>query len=408
MNGEYSGFTGTPLKSWQVFNFSIMTGNRIKSVYLLLYMGYATWRVFYNVFLEDNNFTGAQIGIINALFQSSLFIVVPLWGLVADKKGIRPTMRWVFITTAVLILFLGKIQIFILLVLYILMISVFYHPMGPLTDALAVEYSKTDVSYNYGKLRFWGSLGWALASVIGGYLFIFVPLDFMFPLSAVFFISAVLFLKIPVKGKVIYKSHIQPISPRFIMKNKPLLVLIIILTIYGVACAPIYSFINLYFTELKASNKIIGYAYAIQAFSELPFFIIGEWLMKRIGSKKIILISLFVMVIRMLLYGIFPSVGLGLALSVLQGMTLSFLLVGLVEYIHRLLPQGQYALTQSIIWGIYFGIGQTIGNLVIGYLKDLAGMANVMWIFGILTFIILITMGIHFYLSSARFRSAVN
>ena len=152
------------LKNWQVINFRIMTGNRIKSIYLLLYMGYATWRVFYNVFLEDNNFTGAQIGIINALFQSSLFIVVPLWGFVADKQGIRPILRWVFIATAILILFLGKIQIFILLVLYILLISIFYHPMGPLTDALAVEFSKSDVSYNYGKLRFWGSLGWALAS----------------------------------------------------------------------------------------------------------------------------------------------------------------------------------------------------------------------------------------------------
>ncbi len=383
-----------------------MTGNRIKSIYLLLYMGYATWRVFYNVFLEDNNFTGAQIGIINALFQSSLFIVVPLWGLVADKQGIRPTLRWVFIVTAVLILFLGRIHIFILLVLYIMLISIFYHPMGPLTDALAVEFSKSGVSYNYGKLRFWGSLGWALASVIGGYLFILVPLDYMFPLSAAFFISAILFLKVPLKRKVIYKSHIQPLSPRFILKNKLLLVFIIILTVYGIACAPIYSFINLYFTELQASNKIIGYAYAIQAFSELPFFIIGEKLMQKLGSKRIILISMVVMVIRMLLYGIFPSVGLGLALSVLQGITLSFLLVGLVEYIHRLLPEGQYALTQSIIWGIYFGIGQTIGNLVIGYLKDLTGMVNVMWIFGILTSLILIAMGIHFYLSSARFRSA--
>jgi PPP family 3-phenylpropionic acid transporter len=408
MNGEYSGFPGNPLKNWQVINFRIMTGNRIKSIYLLLYMGYATWRVFYNVFLEDNNFTGAQIGIINALFQSSLFIVVPLWGFVADKQGIRPILRWVFIATAVLILFLGKIQIFILVVLYILLISIFYHPMGPLTDALAVEFSKSDVSYNYGKLRFWGSLGWALASVIGGYLFIFVPLDYMFPLSAAFFLSCVFFLKIPLKRTIMYKSHIQPISPRFIMRNKLLLVFIIILTIYGVACAPIYSFINLYFTELKASNKIIGYAYAIQAFSELPFFIIGERLMKRLGAKRIILISLFVMVIRMLLYGIFPSIGLGLVLSVLQGVTLSFLLVGLVEYIHGLLPEGQYALTQSIIWGIYFGIGQTIGNLIIGYLKDLTGMVNVMWIFGILTSFILMAMGIHFYLSSARLRPAGN
>ena len=385
-----------------------MTGKRIKGIYLLLYMGYATWRVFYNVFLEDNDFTGAQIGVINALFQSSIFIVVPLWGFIADKRGIRPTLIWVFIATAVLILFLGKIQIFLFLVLYILLISVFYHALGPLTDALAVEYSKTDTSYNYGKLRFWGSLGWALASILGGYLFIYIPLDYIFPVSAAFFISAVIFLKVPLKKKVIYKSHIQPIRLGFILRNKLLLIFIIILTVYGIACAPINSFINLYFTELNASNKIIGYAYAIQAFSELPFFIIGERLMQKLGAKRIIFISLIVMVIRMFLYGFLPSVPLALGLGMLQGITLSFLLVGLVEYIHRLLPPGQYALAQSIIWGIHFGIGQTLGNLAIGYLKDLTGMATVMWVFGILACIILVATGIHFYLSSERMKPAGN
>jgi len=382
-----------------------MTGARIKSIYLFLYMGFAIWRVFYNVFLEENQFTGAQIGVLNAIFQSSIFLVVPLWGLIADKQGIRPTLRWVFIATAILILFLGKIQVFGFLVLYLLLISLFYHPLGPLTDALAVEFSKTDLSYNYGKLRFWGSLGWAIASVLGGFLFIYIPLDYIFLVSTAFFISAVFFLKVPLKRKVIYKSHIKPISLGFILRNKLLLIFIIILTVYGIACAPINSFINLYFTELNASNKIIGYAYAIQAFSELPFFIIGERLMQKLGAKRIIFISLIVMVIRMFLYGFLPSIPLALGLGILQGITLSFLLVGLVEYIHQLLPAGQYALAQSIIWGIYFGIGQTLGNLGIGYLKDLTGMITVMWVFGILASIILIATGIHFYLSSGKIKT---
>ncbi len=382
-----------------------MTGARIKSIYLFLYMGFAVWRVFYNVFLEENQFTGAQIGVLNAVFQSGIFIIVPLWGLVADKQGIRPALRWLFIATAVLILFLGRIQIFGFLVLYLLLISLFYHPLGPLTDALAVEFSKTNKKYNYGKLRFWGSLGWALASVLGGYLFIHIPLDYIFIVSSAFFVSAVFFLKVTPERKVIYKSHIKPISLEYILRNRLLLIFIIILMIYGIACSPVNSFINLYFTELNASNKIIGYAYAIQAFSELPFFIIGERLMNKLGAKRIIFISVIVMVIRMLLYGVLPSVPLALGLGVLQGITLSFLLVGLVKYIHQLLPEGHYALAQSIIWGIYFGIGQTLGNLGIGYLKDLTGMINIMWVFGILAGIILIATGIYFYLTSTSIKS---
>ncbi|UCH15768.1 MAG: MFS transporter [Bacteroidales bacterium] len=385
-----------------------MTGGRIKTIFLLLYMGFATWRVFYNVFLEENEFTGAQIGIINALFQSTIFLIVPLWGFIADKKGIRLTLGWVCLVTAIVILFLGKIQAFGFVLFYILLLSVFHHPLGPLTDALAVQFSKTTNLYNYGKLRFWGSFGWAIASILGGFLFIHIAVDYIFPVSAVFFLSVIIFLKVPRKRTVIYKSNFQPFDLRYLLRNKQLFIFIIILIIYGLTCAPVYSYINLYFTELKASNRIIGFAYAVQAFSELHFFIIGERLMRRFGSRRIIIISLIVMVIRMFLYGLFPSVPLGLLLGILQGITLSFFLVGVVEYIHHLLPAGRFAIAQSIIWGFYFGMGQTIGNLIIGYLKDITGMVNVMWIFGILTFSVLIAIVVHFYLRSGKIKTEGN
>ena len=70
-----------------------MTGRKVISIYFILYMGFASWRVFYNVYLDDNGFSGTQIGVINALIQASLFVVVPIWGYIADKRGIRPTLR---------------------------------------------------------------------------------------------------------------------------------------------------------------------------------------------------------------------------------------------------------------------------------------------------------------------------
>lgn len=373
-----------------------MTGFRLKSIFMCIYMGMATWRVFYNVFLEENNFTGAEIGIINAILQSTIFLVIPLWGLIADKRGIRPTLSWICIATAVLMFFLGYIKVFWILLIYILILGIFHYSLGPLNDALAVEYSKTNSKYNYGILRSWGSLGWGVASVLGGYLFLHISMDYVFPLTAVFFVSAIFFLRIPARRKVIYKPDFQPFSLSYLYRNKQLFVFICILLLYGIASSPITSFLNLYFTELNANNKIIGYAYAIQAFSEVPFFIIGERLMRHIGSKRIIIISLAVMVVRMLLYGFIPSVPLGLSLGILQGITLSFLLVGAVSYIHELLPEGKYAMCQSIIWGVYFGIGLSTGSVVMGYLKDLAGMTTVMWTFGIFAFLSMVLMGLHF------------
>jgi PPP family 3-phenylpropionic acid transporter len=372
-----------------------MTGNKIRAIYLILYMGFAVWRVFYNVYLENIGFTGTEIGTLNAIMQSTVVFILPFWGLVADKQGIRPTLRWLIFFTAIILFFLGYITSFWILAVYMLVLTIFYHPLGPLNDALAVQFSESNPKYSYGGFRSWGSLGWAIASIVGGYIFTRVDIKYVFPVSSVLFIM-VLFFLITRKRKIIYRPNFEPIELKLLLKNHQLLAFISILVLYGIACTPVNSYINLYFKDIGANNSTIGLAYAIQAFSEVPFFIIGNKLVNRMGSKRVILLSMLVMVVRMFIYGLFPSIVMGLFLGVLQGITLSFFLVGAVDYIYQLLPAGRHATAQSFIWGMYFGMGHTIGNLIIGILKDLKGMIGVMKIFSVFTILVLIATSLYF------------
>lgn len=383
-----------------------MTAGKVMTIYLLLYMGFAFWRVFYNVYLVDLGFSGAQIGTINALYQASVIIIIPIWGIIADRKGIRPILKWLILASAVFVLFLGSVKIFFVVVFYILLLTVFYHPLGPLTDALAVQFTHLDNKYTYGSFRLWGSLGWAIASIIGGIIFTYLDLKYVFFVSSLFLAFTAYFLRTPKKRKTIYRPDFQPIDIRLIFKNYKLLIFIIILALYGLGCSPVNSYINLYFKELGARNNSIGLAYAIQAFSEVPFFFIGGKLVVKIGARRVILISIAFMAIRLLLYGIITNVFVALLLGALQGITLSFFLVGAVEFMYRLLPEGRHATAQSFIWGLYFGLGSTIGNLVIGFLKDTKGMPEVMKIFAYISFGVFIITVLYFYLN--RFKKQFN
>jgi PPP family 3-phenylpropionic acid transporter len=183
---------------------------------------------------------------------------------------------------------------------------------------------------------------------------------------------------------------------RMLIRNRQLLIFIGILFLYGVVCSPVNAFINLYFSELGVNNVIVGWAYALQALSEIPLFIIGNFLCKKFGSRRVIIISMLVMVIRMFLYGLLPVTSLALILGILQGITLSFFLVGVVDYIHKQLPDGRDATAQSLIWGLYFGIGHTVGNVLTGYLKDLIGMIGVMFYFAWLALFVMLLSAIFF------------
>ncbi|MBN2486427.1 MAG: MFS transporter [Bacteroidales bacterium] len=382
-----------------------MSAGKIRAIYLLLYMGFAVWRVYYNVFLEDIGFTGAQIGTLNALLLSTIFIVVPLWGYIADKKGIRPTLKWLAWCTALLIFILGYIDTFWALLFFIPLLSVFYHPLGPLTDALAIQFAQNDKKHSFGSFRLWGSLGWALASVIGGMVFKRIAISYIFGVSALFFLTLSPLL-ITHKRKKIYRPHFESFKISGLLSNKPLFVFILILTFYGIVCSPVNSYLNLYFKELKAGNNIIGYAYAIMAFSELPFFILGNRLLKTLGARSVISIAMIVMVIRLMLYGFAPGIAVSLATGALQGISLSFFLVGAVDYLHKLTPAGRHATSQSIIWTCYSGIGQMLGNLFIGPIMDKLGMVSVMKIFTVAALFCFILTGLYFQMAKKQIISS--
>ncbi|HBH49351.1 MAG TPA: hypothetical protein DDX98_11960 [Bacteroidales bacterium] len=368
-------------------------------MYLCMYMAFAFWRVYYNVFLKDFGFPGAQIGTINALIQATFFFFVAFWGAVADRRGIRPTLRFVAIGAAISMFFLRDVQTFALLLFYIPLLTVFYNPIGPLTDAMATQYAHSEKKHSFGGFRLWGSMGWAIASIGGGFLFDVISLEYIFAISAAFFLLSTIFLSTRRK-KQTFRPHFERLGFKEIAANKPLVLLSILVVFYGIVCAPVHSYINLYFTELDSGNDTVGFAYAIMATSELPLFILGNRLLKKWGAHWVIYIAIFTMFIRFILYGLFPFPAVGLAVGIMQGVTLPFFLVGIVDYLHKLLP-GRHATGQSLVWGLFIGVGQTSGNLIIGSMLDRAGMVGVMKIFVPVAFLCLL-YGIWYFNRNAR------
>lgn len=370
----------------------MMTAVKIRTIYLIMYMAFAFWRVFYNIYLEDIGLKGSEIGTINTIFQATIFITVVIWGTYADKRGIRPTLRIGVGITAICMFILSYVNNFWILVFYIPFLTFFYHPLGALNDALATQFSNIEKKHSFGTFRLWGSLGWAIASITGGYLFSHFSIKYIFPLSTLLFLMLIPLLSTR-KKKHTYKAKFKMITLKELLKNKPLLLFILVISLYGIVCSPVFTYLNLYFTELKPDNNIVGLAYAFMAFSELPLFIIGNRLLKNFGSRTILLIAMCSMALRYLLYGSFPDVIVALSTGLLQGVSLAFFLVGTVDYMKQLIPPEQHATGQSIIWGSYTGLGQTIGNLLIALIIDSYGMVKVMqiWI-GIAMSCVLLTI----------------
>jgi PPP family 3-phenylpropionic acid transporter len=187
------------------------------------------------------------------------------------------------------------------------------------------------------------------------------------------------------------------------MQNKVVISFFFLMLFYGISISPLHQFINLYYIEIGASNKLIGTAFAIQAGFEIPFFLFGIKLVKRTSPEFVILLAMFVSIIRMFLYGFISNPEIAIFIGMLHGFTISIFLVGAVQYVQSHTPPELSTTGQSMIWAFHFGAGLTFGYLVVGYLKDLVGMQKTMHIEAVFGTLILIAT-LFFFRKS--FRSA--
>jgi len=358
--------------------------------YFLLYSAFASWMAFFNVHLSKLGFSGIQIGALNAVFISTSAFVVPFWGMIADRRGSNRTLLLLTAFTAVIVFFMSYATVFYGILTLVFLISLFQQPMGAVVDGMTLGLVRSRPELSYGKFRLWGSAGYAITSITVGF-FAMKNTEIIFSIAAILFSIIFLINLITLPPKPLTgRSLVNFNSLMVFMKNKVVISFFFLMLFYGISISPLHQFINLYYIEIGASNKLIGTAFAIQAGFEIPFFLFGIKLVKRTNPEFVILLAMVVSILRMVLYGFISTPEIAIIIGVLHGFTISFFLVGAVQYVQSHTPPELSTTGQSMIWAFHFGAGLTFGYLIVGFLKDLVGMQKTMHIEAVFGVIILL------------------
>jgi MFS transporter, PPP family, 3-phenylpropionic acid transporter len=192
------------------------------------------------------------------------------------------------------------------------------------------------------------------------------------------------------RGLVTYKSL------GIFFRNNNIFIFFILIFLYGISIAPLHLLINLYYNEIGAPNSLMGIAFIIQAGCEIPFFIFGAKMVKKTSAEFILLLAMAISMLRMVLYGFISIPQIAIFVGLLHGFTISFFLVGAVEYVQSHTPPHLRTTGQSLIWAFHFGAGLTVGYTVVGYLKDVVGMRHAMHIAAMFSLVILVITYIFF------------
>jgi MFS transporter, PPP family, 3-phenylpropionic acid transporter len=344
--------------------------------YFVYYFFVGAFVPYWGLYLQSEQFSAADIGILMSLFQISRIVAPNCWGWLADHTKQR--VKWIKLTAFLGLL--GFVAVFWAhsfgwLFFVMLSLSLFTSSTLPLSESLTLAHLAT-TNGHYSKIRMWGSLGFIVASIVLGYLIDLYGIKTL--LWALLGVQIVLFgltFKLP-DAAVAPHEHDQ-FSIWQIIKQPTVIALLIGCSLMVTAHGVLYNFYSIYLAEHGYSKAMIGLLWSVGVICEIGVFMMMPKLMARFSLKKILLISLVLAVLRFSMIGVaVDSLWLLLIAQSLHAFTFGSFHAASIEVITQFFNGRHQAKGQAIYNSVAYGVGGTIGGLAGGYALQYLGGQN--------------------------------
>lgn len=340
--------------------------------------------VYINLYLKRAGLSDSQIGTVAAISALTAIFSPPIWGVIADTiKDMRRLLVLLLLGAGIVfpaLLFTNNYQIILGIVM---LAAFFYRPTVPLTDALTLDHIAQHGG-DYGRIRLWGSIG-ILISMLSFKLIIKdnpsedLSSQFGYGLSSMFIsflvlrvLGAIWILVVPkpesteVRKPIKWKALSKFITPNFILTLVAGLIAISAMQAY-------YVFLSIYLEELGVSDSSIGLFWSLGVAAEITMmFFVGK-LIKKIGIKWTIALSILGMTVRLFFYSLEPPIVGILFLQLFHSLTYSTFHIGVLNFVNTTLPDRIRASGQSLYSAVVWGLGGVIGAKVCGKISDVYG-----------------------------------
>src|SRR5262249_14160862 len=147
-----------------------------RSVRVLFAWGGATAAAilpFFVLLLRARGFAPAQIGLVVAVASLTGVAASPVWSHAADSRlGTTRALEIAAVASGLITLGLTRTgSNLAATVVIVAVLGVAQAPIAALADALALGHLGLEREHDYGSIRLWASIGWAVAVVAFGWLF---------------------------------------------------------------------------------------------------------------------------------------------------------------------------------------------------------------------------------------------
>lgn len=364
-----------------------MSTNRyFYSFYFLVFFSFGALFPLLTVYLKDDvGLSGSQIGMIMSISPVVMILIQPMWGVFSDYTQ-KP--RQILIGTLFFTALAGFGFSFVggyaglLVIAFLLAFS--QSALVPISDSITLNYVQKTKG-NYGSIRLWGAVGFAIAVLVSGKLSEYFSLTVIFYVFAIGLLIAMVMVFFLPKESQSMSVNIRDGIGTLMKMPKFVLFLVTTFLIFGPVFANNFYF-GLFITDIGGTVTGVGIAFLLAAGSEAPFMrIAGKWI-SRFGLHSIMISAALVSALRWVFYFFEPPLYIVYATTIAQGFSVGLFIPAAMQYVRDIAPINVRATAVSLYTAVGNGLGSWFCTFLGGYIAEYFSVAYVYLFFGILTF----------------------
>ena len=361
------------------------------ALFFFAYYGYVgVFSPYASLYFADRGLSATKIGILMSLMQVMRIFGPNVWGWVADQSRRRVlVLRLTSVAAALTFcgMFVG--QSFMFFFALMVTVNLFTSAQGPISEALMLSSMRGDLTH-YGRVRLWGSVGFIVLVTLSGYALDWQGIELM-PWIALLMLVMVTSVTFSLHEEPA-TQHAQPSnSVRELLSRKSVLSFFASTFLMIAAHSSLYVYYSLYLSDMGYSKSVIGLMWSLGVIAEILFFFYQAPLFRRFGVRKLMLFSLAIAVIRFLMIGWgAQSLAVLLVAQVLHAATFGVHHSASVATLQRWFAGPLQARGQALYISISYGLGGTVGGLLLSACWDTFGARWVYVLAAIMSFLGLI------------------
>jgi PPP family 3-phenylpropionic acid transporter len=335
------------------------------------------------VYYQGLGFSGPQIGILTGLSPLITFLGAPLWTRLADStRRHRLIMSLTMLAGILAVALMPLLRAFAPILVTALSMSFFLAPASSFADN-STMHTLGEKKALYGRIRIGGSIGFAVAAPVVGYVIQNEGLRIAFWIAAGLYFLAMLdsqnFDHGVRSGRPAAHGGVSAL-----LSNPRWLVFLGIAFAGGLAMTGANNYLFPLMKELGAKASMMGFALSVGTFLEYPVLFFGNHLIRWFKPFGLYVIAMVLTALRLILFGLNTSPDLILLIQLLNGVSFAAMWMAGVAYAHEHAPAGMTTTAQGLFAAMVFGIGSATGGFLGGPLLETLGGRGLFLVYGII------------------------